>query len=669
VAGGDTLTVQTERVRVKERVRIRRRRRKGRWIAGAAALVVFVVGMLALGYLPARSARSHVLAAREAIEDGRAELLRGRVDQAVRQFDLARSRFVEASSAARNPLLHIAGWVPLVGRTPDIIKALADGGELAALASSQMAQAVGRLPGGLSSLTPRGGRIPVEQLEELAPAVERASRLVHGAHLDLQDTAGGSVPGQVADARYQGLAQLSSLDKTVSTAANMLDRLPAFFGATRPMRYFFGAQTPAELRGTGGLIGSYSTLTIHRGRLRFSRFRPTADLPSLRPTSIDSPSRDFARHYNQFGGAAFWPNINMTPDFPTAARAMLNLYKKGTGASLDGVIVADPFALKSMLEVTGPVAVPGYNVTVDAGNVVAFTANRAYEAFTGKATRQLVLGEVAKRVLAKFMQLGGSPRRSIGALLDTIASGHLLVYSTDPKLEEALLASGSAGALAGGGGDFLSVIQNNGAGNKVDFYQDRSVNYSVVLAPEGNALGTATVVLTNNAPNRGASPYIIGPYRNVAPAGENVTFVSAYCNSSCEIRDFKRNGQNQLIVAGRELGYRFYQDYFRIPSKEQATLQFDLANTRAWEGNHAGGVYRLTFRNQPTIRPTTLRVEVRAPEGMHAYFTNVPMKVSGGTAVWEGTPGARLDLEVRFQPPFFRRVWNSITDFLSKPVF
>jgi hypothetical protein len=45
------------------------------------------------------------------------------------------------------------------------------------------------------------------------------------------------------------------------------------------------------------------------------------------------------------------------------------------------------------------------------------------------------------------------------------------------------------------------------------------------------------------------------------------------------------------------------------------------------------------------------------------------MQVSGSRAVWEGTPGARLQLEVHFQRPLPQRIWHSIIDFFSKPVF
>ena len=49
-----------------------------------------------------------------------------------------------------------------------------------------------------------------------------------------------------------------------------------------------------------------------------------------------------------------------------------------TGDRLDGVILADPFAEAALLQATGPVSIPGYDIEIDADNVVPFTTNEAF---------------------------------------------------------------------------------------------------------------------------------------------------------------------------------------------------------------------------------------------------------------------------------------------------
>ena len=87
------------------------------------------------------------------------------------------------------------------------------------------------------------------------------------------------VLGPVDSARSEAQAQLETLHRQLHAGSLILDGLPAFLGADGPRHYVFGASNPAELRGTGGLIGAYAILTMDRGRFSFSDFRPIQSLP------------------------------------------------------------------------------------------------------------------------------------------------------------------------------------------------------------------------------------------------------------------------------------------------------------------------------------------------------------------------------------------------------
>ena len=147
-------------------------------------------------------------------------------------------------------------------------------------------------------------------------------------------------------------------------------------GGRGPRTYFFAE--PRRASGNRGLIGAYSILRIDAGRFHCA-LRPD---PQPRTTTVEehpSPNEDYSANYDQFRrGGRFWTSINVMPDFPSVAQAILNSYEAATGERLDGVILADPFAEAALLEATGPVQLPGYDVEIDADNVVAFTTNEAY---------------------------------------------------------------------------------------------------------------------------------------------------------------------------------------------------------------------------------------------------------------------------------------------------
>jgi hypothetical protein len=406
------------------------------------------------------------------------------------------------------------------------------------------------------------------------------------------------------------------------------------------------------------------------GRVRFSPFRPVQDLPLPDVRRVPSPSEQFARNYDAFrDDNGFWLNINMTPDFPTAAEAIRLALEHATGREIDGVVQADPFALQALLELTGSAEVPGLGITVDADNVVPFTTNEAYVRFAHDAvTRKLVLGEVAKSVVERFFEEARPSVGGLRSLVATMAEGHVQIYTRDSAMQGALQDTGVGGALPEPSGDFLSVVQNNGGGQKIDYYAERRIEYRVALGNDGSARADLEVRLHNDAPDSGLPPYVIGPIPEVSAIGENAAIFSAYCPSDCSLEGARLNGRPGDLRSGTELGYRYYQGQIRVPSGESGTFATRFALPSAWEGNGSGGTYRLTFLNQTTIRPTRLRVEIRVPDGMSVRSTSGTLRRDGDLVVYEGVPERSVELEVAFSPSLPVRLWRNVTRFFAQPV-
>ncbi len=643
-----------------ERTEDARWRRRRRWWV----LVVLVLGIaLTLGVtFSALSARRDLTAGERALREARAALVDGDAPGAAAGFREARTRFSSASDAAASPWMRVVGWVPLAGRTPDALVAIAEAGERVATAGGILATAVDELPGGLAALAPSGGRIAVEPYRRLGEAAAQARRETAAALATVQRAPRGSLLGPVAAAREDAEAEIASLDRTLDDATKILAGLPGFLGADGRRRYFFGAQNPAELRGTGGVIGAYSILTVDDGRFGFSRFEPVQSLPVPDLADVPPPSAEYAENYNAFRTEGrFWLAINLTPDFPTAATAILNAYEVAEGERLDGVILADPFALEALLKVTGPAFVPGLDRTIGPGQVVSFTTNGAYAIYPDQPTRKRVLGAVAEAAFGRFLARSGTDVEDLRVLARAAAQGHVLLYSRDGTFQQGIAGTGAGGALRGGGTDVLSVVENSAGGTKVDFYEDREISYDVELWDRGAAQASVEVRLTNGAPTSGMPRYVIGPQPGFAEAGEGAQLVSIFCDEGCRLQAARRGGEEVALWSGTELGLPFYQDYFRTSSGETDDLSVRLYLPSAWEGDATGGAYRLSFLNQTTIRPAELTVRVKAPPGMRIVATDPEMRIEGDTATWSGTPTRTLELSVRFEPPLLVRWWRGLT--------
>lgn len=652
-------------------------------LVGSLALVA-AAGLFALSLVGAVGAvREDLLLGRSAAERGRDELLAGDPVAAAASFREARRLFVRAEERASGLVFRTVGWLPIVGRTGDVVHAVADSAVAAADATIVLADAFADVPGGPAGLAPTGGVVPIDRVSPLARAAREADELMTEAVSRLAAAPDSLLIGPVGPARRDAEEELGELRDTIHTASLLLQGLPNFLGADEPRRYFFGAQNPAELRGTGGLIGAYSILRIDDGRFRFSPFLPIHSLEQPPLRSVPPPNQDYATNYNHFrrGGHA-WTSINVMPDFPSVAQAILSSYEAATGEGLHGVILADPFALAALLEATGPVELPGYDFEIDADNVVPFTTNEAYSLFTDPARRKRVLGDAARAAFERFVEQPSDGQEDLQKLLETAGGRHIQIFSKDPVMQEGLRATPVGGTLrpAGAEDDLLSVVVNSAAGSKVDFYQEREVRYSLELREGGSAAAEFELTLRNHAPTSGQPPYVIGPFRpdpgaGVGPilrtleAGESVALVNVYCGADCVPGDAQLGGAPIPIAARVDLGMRYLQHYYSIKSGEQETLRLSWDDQDAWDGNSSGGVYRMTFSNQVTIRPARLNVLIQAPPGMKIVFASAPFRITNGTAVYEGEPGHRLDVVVEFGPSLPVRLWRNMMRFLTTPVF
>ena len=623
---------------------------------GAVFVLLFTAVVLA-----APGIRSELQRGRDALQRGKSALFAGRSQESARAFHDAEESF---SGAADSTLIRLVGVVPWLGNTSDTVRAVAQAGERTAQAASLLAGAVDDLPGGLGALAPTTDGIPLDQLAGLTTAVSRAQELTERALETLRAAPTGFVLSAVSSARDDAIQELERTDRQLRAGSDILRGLPSFLGADGPRRYFFGASNPAELRGTGGLIGAYAILTVEDGRLDFSEFRPIQSLPSLDVDHVEAPSPEYSTNFNYYRtGAGFWLNVNMTPDFPLAAEALWLSYREATGEPLDGVVVADPFALKALMRVTGPIPVGNTGIELTERTIVPFTTNEAYALFDTGGERKLVLGRVAKAVLQGFLAEQGDDLLRERALLNAFDDGHVKVWSTDPDMQAGLALTTTGGAFEPQGTDVVSVVTNSASGTKLDFYQQRTVTYDVHLDPGGTATADLGVDLLNDSPTSGLPAYVIGPFKTFSTQpGENVAVVDLYCDRGCILQDGARNGEPMELERYASDGYPYFEDYVRTPSGDTASIEAQLVLSDAWIGSSTGGTYDLSFVGQQTIRPTRVHVVIHAPEGMRFTSWTDELSRYGDALVFDGTPSGNLDLRADFAPPWPVRVWRSLMD-------
>jgi Protein of unknown function (DUF4012) len=325
---------------------------------------------------------------------------------------------------------------------------------------------------------------------------------------------------------------------------------------------------------------------------------------------------DYLRRYTQFSPKTTLENINMSPDFPSVSDALMSLSTAAGVGPVDGVMSVDPAGLAALLELSGPVTVDSWPTPIDAGNVVNVTLRDAYSVFDDNLTERTdFLGNVAKAAVDQATAGSlGKPTQIAKALGTAAHEGHLTLAFARPEEQKLAEDLGIAQKMQPVHSDAIAVTSSNAAGNKIDYYLQRTVDYRVELTPnasltEARASAQFSVELDNTAPSEGLPQYVIGPYDERFVAGENRSFVSMY--SPLTAASSEVDGRSTSIAPGRERDRNVYSLFVDLPSKTQKNLDLQLDGVvklhRGW--------YALEVRHQPTLNPDVLHVSVAAPQG------------------------------------------------------
>ncbi|HZJ26667.1 MAG TPA: DUF4012 domain-containing protein [Acidimicrobiia bacterium] len=582
-----------------------------RWTFALA--IVGVVGAAVVVGTTARRVRQNLETARVQVERGLDAARDGEPEAGQVAFAAAGVAFDAAANDLDALWGRAARAVPIVGENLGAVSAVADVGRDLADEAADLAMATAQ-----QDLAVRDGVVPVTAVLALQPRFEEAAVVAERATRRVEAVSPTLLLGPVHDALGDLQQELRRATRDAQRNARAAALVSRLFGVDEPRRYFLAVQNPAELRGTGGFIGSWGILSADDGKMELDQFEriSTLNQGGLLPDERTlHAAEDYTSRYERFSVADTWQNINMAPDLPTVGPVIADLLPQSGGPEIDGVIAVDPLGLAALLRLTGPVRVDPWPDPITADNVVDVTLRDAYEVLDTEA-RVDFLGDVAETVWDEVTRVElGDVTEIADALGEATAQGHLTTWFVEPTEEALAIDVGAAGALAPARSDSLMLVNQNAAGNKTDYYLHRSVDAKVRVEPaaRGSRARVAmnlTVQLRNDAPAAGLSTTVIGPYDDRFAPGENRSYVSVY--SPLGLTDAVLDGQPGALEAERELGRQVYSTFVSIPSGSTSTLELGL------EGEvplGPGGWYALDLGRQATVRADAVRVRVEVPDG------------------------------------------------------
>lgn len=160
--------------------------------------------------------------------------------------------------------------------------------------------------------------------------------------------------------------KLEFLGHNLEELIGIISKLHDLLGKSQDKRYLLIFQNNAELRGSGGFLGSYAIVDLKEGGIK-NLVVPAGgsyDTEGSMTVSVKAPKPLWL--VNPLWH--FW-DANWWPDWPTTAKNLMWFYEKSGGSSVDGVITFTPTVLESLLEITGPIDMSEeYGVIIDSNN-------------------------------------------------------------------------------------------------------------------------------------------------------------------------------------------------------------------------------------------------------------------------------------------------------------
>jgi len=411
------------------------------------------------------------------------------------------------------------------------------------------------------TLTPNGAGI------DLAPIAAATPKLVSSAHavqlssdrLNGIDT--DHLLPQVATPLARAKEQLTSLLAGLSTAADVASIAPGMLGADGPRHYLLLVENNAETRATGGIPGALAVMSVDKGKLSLESQSSASELGAfLPPLAVESQQQQI---YSLRLGK-YIQDVNLTPDFPSAAVTAQAMWERKFGQRVDGVVSVDPIALSYILDATGPVKLADPAISRIAGsklplmltgkNVVPTLLSDVYKYIEQPGLQDVYFAGVAKEVFATLASGKGDDKAILDGLSKGVEEHRILVWSNSIAEQKVINAYPLGGAISGVSVSpaQFGVYFNDGTGAKMDYYVKRTVQLVKECTKDGYEQTTVRVTSTNTAPADAATTlpaYVTGGgLFGVAP-GSVQTNIVAYGPVQANIETAKLDGQRTDFAA------------------------------------------------------------------------------------------------------------------------
>ncbi len=286
------------------------------------------------------------------------------------------------------------------------------------------------------------------------------------------------------------------INQVINTLESIESNFPAILkllGDEKPHRYLIVLQNNAEIRPSGGFIGSYAIVDINKGIIENLKVEDVYDLDDPYKGVIEPPDDLLSLTSNwRFRDA------NYSPDFFYSGAKLAWMMEKEGGPAVDTVIAVNQSLLKDFMEITGPLQVGGLQNKITSENYNTILTYIIESKLWGKEDPKHVL----KVMIPEFQKalLKKENASSIMSVLYKAAQQKMiLAYSKDSVVQSLFDTFGISGRtkLLDGKEDYLQVVHMCIGGNKTEHFIEENITHKTNIQNDGSLIDELTITRTH----------------------------------------------------------------------------------------------------------------------------------------------------------------------------
>jgi hypothetical protein len=400
----------------------------------------------------------------------------------------------------------------------------------------------------------KSGKLDVTPLRAGAPAVLAAANTLELTYHRLRGIDASTLMPEVATELTRATARLGEMDQDLKTAADAAVLLPNMVDTEKARHYLILVQNSAEVRATGGLPGALALVRVEHGTVELIKQSSGSAMGVKEPALKVDPNQTaiFSARLGKFIS-----DVNLTPDFPTAAKSAKLMWEARYGGSVDGVLAIDPIVLAHLLEASGPISMPadaplGENADLPrkltAQNVIPTLLSDVYQTLDSNQEQDAYFALASERVFAELTSGMVKGSGLVKAVTRSYEEDRIRLWSNhveDQNILDDISLGGSVTGISSGGAAF-GVYFNDGTGAKMDYYVKRQVQLTQECATDGYSQYTVRVRLHNTAPPDAGTTLplsVTGGGRFGTPPGSVQTNTVVYGPAQGLIDTVRRDGK------------------------------------------------------------------------------------------------------------------------------